>query len=394
VVGTIRPVKLLHTSDWHVGRAIRGRSRVEEHRAVLEEIAAIGATHEVDLILVAGDLFDVATPTPEAERIVYRALLDLADQAPVVIVAGNHDNPRRLQAVAPLLELGRIRVVSHVRRPDEGGVIDDLDIPVRLAPVPWLSQRGIVTAAAMIEADADEHVQTYIDRIQRIIAALTTDLDPSRVNVLIGHLMVHGAELTGSERAMQTNHPAFDYSIPALAFPGALSYVALGHLHRLQRVPAACEVWYSGAPMQLDFGEAGLVKGVLVVEAEPGLPASVTEVPITRGRRLVQIEGTLAQIEAQAEDLDDAYVKVVVDESARVGLADEIRRLVPGAVDVAVARSDLPDRSGDSTPVRLGRPPAELFGEYLAGKRISDPDLVRLFSEVLEEAEAGGGVDG
>jgi exonuclease SbcD len=394
VVGTIRPVKLLHTSDWHVGRAIRGRSRVEEHRAVLEEIAAIGATHEVDLILVAGDLFDVATPTPEAERIVYRALLDLADQAPVVIVAGNHDNPRRLQAVAPLLELGRIRVVSHVRRPDEGGVIDDLDIPVRLAPVPWLSQRGIVTAAAMIEADADEHVQTYIDRIQRIIAALTTDLDPSRVNVLIGHLMVHGAELTGSERAMQTNHPAFDYSIPALAFPGALSYVALGHLHRLQRVPAACEVWYSGAPMQLDFGEAGLVKGVLVVEAEPGLPASVTEVPITRGRRLVQVEGTLAQIEAQAEGLDDAYVKVVVDESARVGLADEIRRLVPGAVDVAVARPDLPDRSGDSTPVRLGRPPAELFGEYLAGKRISDPDLVRLFSEVLEEAEAGGGVDG
>ncbi len=361
---------------------------------MLEEIAAIGATHEVDLILVAGDLFDVATPTPEAERIVYRALLDLADQAPVVIVAGNHDNPRRLQAVAPLLELGRIRVVSHVRRPDEGGVIDDLDIPVRLAPVPWLSQRGIVTAAAMIEADADEHVQTYIDRIQRIIAALTTDLDPSRVNVLIGHLMVHGAELTGSERAMQTNHPAFDYSIPALAFPGALSYVALGHLHRLQRVPAACEVWYSGAPMQLDFGEAGLVKGVLVVEAEPGLPASVTEVPITRGRRLVQIEGILAQIEAQAEGLDDAYVKVVVDESTRVGLADEIRLLVPGAVDVAVARPDLPDRSGDSTPVRLGRPPAELFGEYLAGKRISDPDLVRLFSEVLEEAEAGGGVDG
>jgi exonuclease SbcD len=246
----------------------------------------------------------------------------------------------------------------------------------------------------MMEADADEHVQTYIDRIQRIIAALTTDLDPSRVNVLIGHLMVHGAELTGSERAMQTNHPAFDYSIPALAFPGALSYVALGHLHRPQRVPAACEVWYSGAPMQLDFGEAGLVKGVLVVEAEPGLPASVTEVPITRGRRLVQIEGTLAQIEAQAEGLDDAYVRVVVDEPARVGLADEIRRLVPGAVDVAVARPDLPDRSGDSTPVRLGRPPAELFGEYLAGKRISDPDLVRLFSEVLEEAEAGGGVDG
>ncbi len=394
VVGTIRAVKLLHTSDWHVGRAIRGRSRVDEHREVLAEIAGIAGAHRVDLILVAGDLFDVATPTPEAERIVYRALLDLADQAPVIIVAGNHDNPRRLQAVAPLLELGRVRVVSHVRRPDEGGVIDDLDLPVRVAPIPWLSQRGIVTASAMIEADADEHVQSYIDRVQRIISALTADLDPACVNILTGHLMVHGAELTGSERAMQTNHPAFDYSIPALAFPGALSYVALGHLHRLQRVPSAGEVWYSGAPMQLDFGEAGLVKGVLVVEAAPGLPAAVTEEPITSGRRLVQIEGTLAQIEAQAEGLDDAYVKVVVDEPARVGLADEIRRLVPGAVDVAVARPDLPDRAAGAPPVRLGRPPVELFGEYLAGKRISDPALIRLFSEVLEEAETGAGEEG
>lgn len=389
VVGTIPAVKLLHTSDWHVGRAIRGRSRADEHRAVLAEIAEIAAAEEVDLVLVAGDLFDVATPGPESERIVYQALLELADQAPVIIVAGNHDNPRRLQAVAPLLELGRVRVVSHVMRPDEGGVIDDLDPGVRVASIPWLSQRGIVTAAAMLEADADQHVQSYIDRVTRIIAALTAGFDPSRVNILTGHLMVHGAELSGSERAMQTDHPAFDYSIPALAFPGSLSYVALGHLHRPQRVPAPGEVWYSGSPMQLDFGEAGIAKAALVVEAEPGLPASVDEIPITRGRRLVQIEGTLAQIESQAVGLEDAYVKVVVDEPARVGLADEVRRLVPGAVDVAVSRPDVGDRPGRDAPVRLGRPPVELFSEYLAGKRVADQALVDLFTDVLQLAEAG-----
>lgn len=386
-------MKLLHTSDWHVGRAIRGRSRADEHRAVLNEIVEIAGREAVDLVLVAGDLFDVTSPTPESERIVYRALLGLAEVAPVVIVAGNHDNPRRLQAVAPLLELGRVRVASHVRPPGDGGVIDDLGLPVSVVPIPWLSQRGIVTAADLMARDADEHVQTYVERIQRIIEALTTEIVPDRVNVLTAHLMVHGAELSGSERAMQTNHPAFDYSIPSLAFPGSLSYVALGHLHRPQRVPAPGQVWYSGAPMQLDFGEAGIAKAVLVVDAEPGLPAKVTEVPITTGRRLVQIEGDLERIVAEAEGLEDAYLKVIVDEPARVGLADEIRAVLPGVVDIAVRRPDEPDRRRTEAPARLGRSPVELFDEYLSAKRIDDPKLVAAFADVLEHADAGEEVD-
>ena len=116
-------MKILHTSDWHVGRTIRGRSRADEHRAVLAEIAGIAATEGVDLILVAGDLFDVVAPSAESEQIVFRALLDLANIAPVVAVAGNHDHPRRLEAVAPLLELGRVQVGATLKRPDEGGVI-------------------------------------------------------------------------------------------------------------------------------------------------------------------------------------------------------------------------------------------------------------------------------
>ena len=97
---------VLHTSDWHVGKAIRGHSRADEHRAVLAEIAGVAAEHTVDLVVVAGDLFETSAPTPESESIVYRALLDLAATgAEVVVVSGNHDNAHRLRAVAPLLEL-------------------------------------------------------------------------------------------------------------------------------------------------------------------------------------------------------------------------------------------------------------------------------------------------
>ena len=103
VGGPYATLRLLHTSDWHVGKAIRGHSRADEHQAVLRETAGLAAEHEVDLVLVAGDLFETAAPSAEAEQIVYRALLDLAGTgAEVAVIAGNHDNGRKLRAVAPV----------------------------------------------------------------------------------------------------------------------------------------------------------------------------------------------------------------------------------------------------------------------------------------------------
>ena len=117
---TIGPVavKILHTSDWHVGRRIRGRDRSEEHRAVLAELIEIAVSNQVDLTVVAGDLFDASSPTALSEEIVWRALLDLAEVSPVVVVAGNHDGAARLDAVAPLLEMGRVTVsYTHLTLP-------------------------------------------------------------------------------------------------------------------------------------------------------------------------------------------------------------------------------------------------------------------------------------
>src|SRR5690349_2130715 len=105
-------MKILHTADWHVGKTVRGHSRADEHRAVLDELVAVAEAREVDLVIVAGDLFDTASPTPESEQIVYQALLGLrATGAQVVVIAGNHDNPHRLLAVAPLFGELAVRVV-------------------------------------------------------------------------------------------------------------------------------------------------------------------------------------------------------------------------------------------------------------------------------------------
>ena len=118
-------MKLLHTSDWHVGKAVRGRDRHGEHTAVLAEIASLADTHQVDVVLVAGDLFDSATPSALSERVVYQALVSLARPGRhVVVIAGNHDHPGRLAAVAPLLDATGVHVAAAPLRPDEGGVLE------------------------------------------------------------------------------------------------------------------------------------------------------------------------------------------------------------------------------------------------------------------------------
>lgn len=378
---TLGGVKILHTADWHVGRTIRGHSRHDEQALVLEEVVAVAQSEDVDLVLVAGDQFDTASPTPAAERLVYRTLLSLADVSPVVMVAGNHDHPRRLEAVAPLLQLGRVTVGSVLARAAEGGVVRPA-ADLRVAMIPFLSQRAIVTAGDLMAMDGDEQGNKYARRMAAIVEALCADMSADEVNLVVGHVMVHGGDVGGGERAA---HTVFDYSVTAQTFPSELSYVALGHLHRHQRMPAAAPVWYPGSPLQLDFGEVDDTKGVVLVDVEPGLPASVQFRRIEAGRRLRILRGTLAQVEAAAAEISAAdYVKVVLDEPARAGLADSVRQVIPSAVDVILD----PRRrhEGHDRPSRTGRSQRDLFVEYLRERDAHDDRVVALFDELTEEA--------
>lgn len=374
-------MKFLHTADWHVGRTIRGRSRDDEHRQVLAEIAALAASERVDLVLVAGDIFDTASPGPAAEEIVYRALLDLAAVAPVVMISGNHDHPGRLRAVAPLLSLGRVTVGATVTRPEDGGVMDFPDLGLRLALIPFISKRGIIKAEEILHLDATERIGEYAERVTSVISALTSEMNAETVNVVMAHIMVAGGETGGGER---TAH-LFDYAVPALSFPGHLSYVALGHLHRPQRVAAPTPIWYSGSPLQLDFGEVEDVKAVLVVEAEPGLPAQVTQHRLLGGRRLRTLRGTLAEIEAMAAHVGEDYLRVELDEPARAGLAEQVRSILPDAVEVRLTAVEVEGQA--TAPLRLGRDPGELFREYLVFRKVQDPRLEVLFDELLVEVQ-------
>lgn len=375
-------VKILHTSDWHVGRRIGGRDRSEEHVEVLSEIVEIASANDVDLTVVSGDLFDSASPTPSAEAIVWRSLLDLAATSKVIVISGNHDNSARLEAVAPLLGLGGVSVCAAPARPDEGGVIGLPELDTKIALLPFVSQRGIVRAFEIMNLDPDQHANMYAERMTALIDQLTAGMGTDSVNILASHLTVYGALAGGGEREAHI----FGYAIPSSAFPSHLSYVALGHLHRQQKMPHGAAVWYSGSPLQLDFGEVDDQKGVLLVEAEPGIPAKVTSIPLSGGRRLMTLRGSLDQVLGRADSVGESYVKVLLDEKARVGLADEVRAAIPNVVDVKLMSSDREHTRKRDDRTSVTGP--EAFQRYLTESGVEDARLVDLFREILDEVSA------
>ena len=384
-------MRLLHTGDWHVGKTLRGRSRADEHRAVLAEIADIADDRKVDAVLVAGDLFDTAAPGPESEEIVYETLLRLSRERPVVAIAGNHDNPNRFHAVKPLLELGNVIALPRVARPDEGGVVE-LDTAggerARIVLLPFVSQRGIVKAEALMSQDADEHAGEYAERLSQVLQRLcqvgdglvpsrASAADPAAVNLVLAHAMVHGGTMGGGERSA---HTVFQYSIPTSAFPVDYHYVALGHLHRAQKLEGACPIHYSGSPLQLDFGETEDDKCVNLVEAVPGQPARVEPVELSEGRRLRKVSGTLATLHELAKTVGDEFLLVVVDETPTADWPTRCGRCcrMPSRCGFDDRRPAQPERH------RSSRPAAEAVPQVLGAHRRIRGSGRRLFDELLE----------
>ena len=198
----------------------------------------------------------------------------------------------------------------------------------------------------------------------------------------MSHLTCVGGKFGGGERSAQS---IFEYSVPASIFPVAAHYVALGHLHRRQSLPAPAPVHYSGSPLAVDFGEQDNTSVVCLVEAAPGIPARVTDIPVTAGRRLRTVRGTLAELEAQAGSFGEDYLRVCLREPGRAGLRDDTVAIVPNALEVRIdpefaaqAASAAGTATAGAEP-RTARTPGQLFADYCAEREVSDPRVAALF---------------
>ena len=380
-------MRVLHTADWHVGKTLHRRQRLDEVAEVLGELVSIAREHEVDLTLVCGDIFDQFAPSAEAERIVYRALVELRGTgSAVLVIPGNHDNAKRFAAIEQLSDAAGIHVVPDVRRPDAGGIVEiasrDGSQTAQVAALPWVPEKLLYGAEQLMGLEEDPN-KVYADQLAQLVRAICADFSPGKVHLLAGHLFVAGATVGGGERPLTIGDI---FAIAPQGLPITPQYIALGHVHRPQAVTAAgVPTRYAGSLLQLDFGERDQDKSVVIVDLDPGRPAQITTVGLTGGRRLLDVAGTLDELREHEVD-PDAYLRVTLRcQAPTPGLADDVRAILPGALQVTL---DYERQPGVFEPGEMQRlEPRELFARYFQHRHGAPADerLLRLFDELFEE---------
>jgi exonuclease SbcD len=385
-------MRILHTSDWHIGKRLGRHDRMDEFREVLAEVERVADEREVDLVLMSGDVWDRPVPPMDALTLGLQTLLRLGERRPVVVVAGNHDSPALFEALAPLLRPRGVFLIGEIRRPDAGALLgpSELGVPAVVAGLPFLREGRVVD----FMRDAGEWYRAYAERIAAIAGryneALVERAGADAVPILMAHFMVGGVRVDHSApRGERELHMGEAYAATAQAIPPGPQYVAMGHIHAPQAVPGApVPAEYAGSLLPLDFGEAGETKRVVIVDAEPGRLAVAQTVPIEAGRRLVRVTGTWDQIEARAEELRDRYCDLTVMTAGTDGtLAERAREAFPFLVKV---RAHRPASAAAERLVKGARGWDELYADYYRREHEQDapPDLISLFREILEEADA------
>jgi DNA repair protein SbcD/Mre11 len=379
-------MRILHTADWHVGRRLGRHDRTDEMRDALDEVAQIADDEQVDLVLVAGDVFDRATPPVESLSLGLTALLRLGRGRPVVAVAGNHDAPELFDALAPLLRDRGVHVIGRIKAPNAGGLLgpDELGVPAVVAGFPFLREGRVID----FMADTGKWYGAYAQKIAALTDAYNTALveraGSDLVPILVAHFMVSGVRVSRSEREL---HIGDAYTATSQAIPAGPQYVALGHIHAPQPVPGApVPAAYAGSLLPMDFGEAGEDKRVVIVDVEPGRLATLRSVPIHAGRTLQQIRGTWDDVAARADELVDSYLDLTI---AVGGPDPELGRRAAALFPYLVrVRAERPvqtrlERSTDARPSD-----DELYTSFVRATTGEDPPpaLVQLFRDTMEEA--------
>lgn len=385
-------MKLLHTSDWHVGKTLKGRHRLDEQREVLNEIVELAIAHEVDAIMIAGDVYENVSPTADAQQLVVRTLLRLARAGiEVIAIAGNHDHGPTFEAYRPLMGQVGIRMIGNARPADKGGahtfVARSTGEQAVVATLPFLSSRYAIRAAQVITNTPAENVGAYDQHVRDVLANLTSPFGDQTVNLIMAHLTCIGGTFGGGEREAQS---IMEYSVPAAIFPIDTHYVALGHLHRRQTLPAAAPVHYSGAPLAIDFGEQDNTNVVCLVEVSPDKPASVTDLPITAGRRLRTITGTVEQLLADPDAYGEDFLRLRITQAAYAGLREQVLEKLPNALEIRIDPQFCSSPGRAPRRDRLVRTPAQLFADYCADTGVDDPRLNRLFDELADDLAVTG----
>ena len=404
-------MKILHTADWHLGKRLQEYSRLEEQKLVLEEICQIADQENVDLILLAGDIFDSFNPAHEAVELLYRTLRKLSKYGnrPIIAISGNHDSTQFVEAPDPLArELGilfysRYDSVIPVGRLDSGVEITRsasgfleiklpaFDFPVRVILAPYANEVSLKTYLG--EGDRESEFRSLLEKNWRHLA--DTHCDKQGVNLFLGHFFfIKEGEKPEAEPESERPilHVGGTQAIFTKSIPPQIQYAALGHLHRHHAVGHdSIPVVYASSPLSYSFSEAEQTKQVILIEAEPGKPASYRPIGLKQGRPLCR--KTFDQLAPAIQWLEEnpyCFVEITfvtehsidaVTRKAILKAHDGIVNLIPQIKNPS-GRADFSLQAQD-----LNRDMESLFTLFYESEKgqLPNAELLEIFKEVISQ---------
>jgi exonuclease SbcD len=407
-------MKILHTSDWHLGKRLEDFSRLEEQQAVMQEICEIADREEADAVLIAGDLFDTFNPPTEAVDLLYKVLKRLTanGRRPVIAIAGNHDSPDRIEAPDPLARECGIIFAGYpnsivppfilesglqVLKSDRGFLeltLPGSNSPLRILLTPYANEYRL--KAFLGHENSEEELRRILQ--QRWESIASQYCDDRGVNILLSHLFMvkKGDPLPEEpEEEKPILHVGGAQAVYTENIPSQIQYTALGHLHRMHKADdtSPSPVYYSGSPLSYSFSEADQQKYLLLVEIEPGHGATVREIPLTGGKRLLRkkaygVEEALLWL---AENRDALVELTLVTDTFLT--AQDRRRLQAtheGIISIIPEVSDMDALTGHSpSNIDLSQSMETLFRDYFLHEKGQEPgeEILSLFREIMAEEE-------
>jgi exonuclease SbcD len=384
-------VRLLHTSDWHIGRTFHGADLLAEQEAVLGHLADLVVSERVDVVLVSGDVYDRAVPSAEAVRVATSALSRLRRAgAHLVITPGNHDSAARLGAFAEFAAAGGLHLKATIAGLHEPVLLEDEHGPVALYGIPYLEPES--ARHTLRVPDAKGHTGVLTEAMRRVRADLAERPAETR-SVVLAHAFVTGGAGSDSERTIAVGGVE---QVPGSVFDG-VDYVALGHLHGPQTL--AEHLRYSGSPLAYSFSETAQRKSVWLVDLDADGLKEVHRHELPVPRQLATISGQLEELLAapEFEDVSDCYLSVTLTDQVRP--IDAMRRLRE-RFKYAVHLDWVPEGGNATGALRYaekvrGRSDGEIARNFLSDCRGAPPNEREegLFERALESAgrwEAAG----
>lgn len=338
------PLKLLHTSDWHIGRTLYGRKRYEEIEAFLSWLAETIQQNAIDALLVAGDVFDTSAPSNRAQELYYRFLCRVAASScrHVVVVAGNHDSPSFLNAPKELLKALDVHVVGSCTESPEDEVLvlrNEQDVPeLIVCAVPYLRDRDIRVAEAGESVEDKERkliegIRTHYAAVAALAEQKREELGADIPIVGTGHLFTAGGQTVDGDGVRELYVGSLAH-VTAGIFPGCFNYLALGHLHVPQKVNGSETIRYSGSPLPMGFGEAKQQKSVCQVEFH-STAASVQLIDVPIFQKLERVKGDWGGISNRILELSatdsQGWLEVIYDGTEVIGdLRERLEAAISG----------------------------------------------------------------